>query len=80
MKTSGTYDVIVIGVGGMGSATVYELASRGMRVWASNVSAYRTTLGRPTASTASSGWPTMRTRPTCRSCDAPMSVGTIWRG
>ena len=32
MKTSGTYDVIVIGVGGMGSATVYELASRGMRV------------------------------------------------
>ena len=32
MRTSGTYDVIVIGVGGMGSATVYELASRGMRV------------------------------------------------
>ena len=32
MKTNGTYDVIVIGVGGMGSATVYELASRGMRV------------------------------------------------
>ena len=32
MKTLGTYDAIVIGVGGMGSATVYELASRGMRV------------------------------------------------
>ncbi len=32
MKTNGTYDVIVIGVGGMGSATVYELASRGLRV------------------------------------------------
>ena len=32
MKKHGTYDVIVIGVGGMGSATVYELASRGMRV------------------------------------------------
>ena len=32
MRTSGTYDVIVIGVGGMGSATVYELASRGLRV------------------------------------------------
>ena len=30
--SSGTYDVIVIGVGGMGSATVYELASRGLRV------------------------------------------------
>ncbi len=27
-----TYDVIVVGVGGMGSATVYELASRGLRV------------------------------------------------
>ncbi len=32
MSASGTYDVIVIGVGGMGSATVYELASRGLRV------------------------------------------------
>ena len=32
MATSDTYDVIVIGVGGMGSATVYELASRGLRV------------------------------------------------
>ncbi len=31
MRTHGTYDVIVIGVGGMGSATVYELASRGLR-------------------------------------------------
>lgn len=28
----GTYDVIVIGVGAMGSATVYELAKRGKRV------------------------------------------------
>ena len=32
MTTTGTYDVIVIGVGGMGSATVYELAARGLRV------------------------------------------------
>lgn len=32
MATTGTYDVIVVGVGGMGSATVYELASRGLRV------------------------------------------------
>ncbi len=32
MTSNGTYDVIVIGVGGMGSATVYELASRGLRV------------------------------------------------
>ena len=32
MKAGGTYDVIVVGVGGMGSATVYELASRGLRV------------------------------------------------
>ncbi len=27
-----TYDVIVVGVGGMGSATVYQLAQRGLRV------------------------------------------------
>ena len=26
------FDVIVVGVGGMGSATVYELASRGLLV------------------------------------------------
>ncbi len=32
MKANGTYDVIVVGVGGMGSAAVYELASRGLRV------------------------------------------------
>ena len=32
MTSNGTYDVIVVGVGGMGSATVYELASRGLRV------------------------------------------------
>ncbi len=32
MKANGTYDVIVVGVGGMGSATVYEVASRGLRV------------------------------------------------
>ncbi|MGZ5223346.1 MAG: FAD-dependent oxidoreductase, partial [Burkholderiales bacterium] len=27
-----TYDVIVVGVGGMGSATVYHLARRGLKV------------------------------------------------
>ena len=27
-----TYDVIVLGIGGMGSATVYELAKRGRKV------------------------------------------------
>ena len=32
MTTSHPYDVIVIGMGAMGSATVYELASRGLRV------------------------------------------------
>lgn len=32
MTTTPPYDVIVIGVGAMGSATVYELASRGYRV------------------------------------------------
>ncbi len=32
MSHDGRYDAIVIGVGGMGSATVYELARRGLRV------------------------------------------------
>ncbi len=32
MTARNAYDVIVVGVGGMGSATVYELASRGLRV------------------------------------------------
>ena len=32
MSQTDAYDVIVIGVGGMGSATVYELAKRGQRV------------------------------------------------
>ncbi len=32
MSANGAYDVIVIGVGGMGSATVHELARRGLRV------------------------------------------------
>ena len=31
-KSDSTYDVIVIGVGGMGSATVWQLAQRGYRV------------------------------------------------
>ena len=32
MTATNTYDVIVVGIGGMGSATVYELASRGLKV------------------------------------------------
>ena len=32
MTSNGVYDVIVVGVGGMGSATVHELARRGLRV------------------------------------------------
>jgi sarcosine oxidase len=32
MRNHGVYDVIVVGVGGMGSATVYHLVSRGLRV------------------------------------------------
>ena len=32
MTAGKTYDVIVVGIGGMGSATVFELASRGLRV------------------------------------------------
>ena len=32
MTSARAYDAIVIGVGGMGSATVYQLAKRGLRV------------------------------------------------
>ena len=32
MTANNSYDVIVVGIGGMGSATVYELANRGLRV------------------------------------------------
>ena len=37
-----TYDTIVVGVGGMGSAAVYHLAKRGQRVWALNSTMFRT--------------------------------------
>ena len=43
MTAGKTYDVIVVGIGGMGSATVFELASRGLRVLGSNSSTYPTT-------------------------------------
>ncbi|MEO1526640.1 MAG: N-methyl-L-tryptophan oxidase [Planctomycetota bacterium] len=32
MSSSGTYDAIVVGLGGVGSATLYQLASRGLSV------------------------------------------------
>lgn len=32
-RTSCRYDAIVIGVGGMGSAALYQLAKRGVKVW-----------------------------------------------
>ena len=49
MTTSRPYDVIVIGMGAMGSATVYELASRGLRVLGLERFDIPTTAGRRTA-------------------------------
>ena len=43
MTARQTYDVIVVGIGGMGSATVYELAAAACGSWDSNSSTYPTT-------------------------------------
>ena len=43
-----SYDAIVIGVGGMGSAAVYHLARRGLKVLGLEKYAYPTRWGRPT--------------------------------
>ena len=73
------YDVIVLGLGGMGSAAAAHLAARGQRVLGLERFGRRTTRGPATAGRGSSGSPTSRTRPTCRCCCAPTSCGTSWR-
>ena len=52
------YDVIVAGVGGMGSATLAELAARGARVLGLERAGLPNDRAPRTASTASSAWPT----------------------
>ncbi|MGI8829461.1 MAG: hypothetical protein ACR2I5_06795 [Candidatus Limnocylindria bacterium] len=42
------YDTIVIGLGGMGSASAYHLARRGQRVWGWSSSTSCMSAGRPT--------------------------------
>jgi glycine/D-amino acid oxidase-like deaminating enzyme len=61
---SASYDAIVLGVGAMGSATVYQLARRGSGCsgWIATTS--RTRWGPHTGTPASSAWPTTRTPPT----------------
>ena len=78
MRTNGVYDVIVLGVGGMGSATVYELASRGLRVLGLERFDIPHSFGSSHGVTASSGCPTTRTRPTCRYCADRTSGGASW--
>ena len=71
------YDVIVVGLGGMGSAAAYQLAARGVagaRAWRS--SARRTTGGPATAARGSPGSPTSRAPTTCRCCCARTSCTT----
>ena len=72
-----TYDVIVVGLGGMGSAAAYHLAARGQRVLGlERLTPAPTTRARATAARGSPGSPTSRTRRTCRCCCAPTSCGT----
>ena len=73
------YDVIVVGLGGMGSAAAYHLAARGQRVLGLEKFTPAHDRGPATAARASSGSPTSRTPRTCRCCCAPTSCGTSWR-
>ena len=70
------YNTIVIGVGGMGSATCYELAKRGKRVLGLEQFDIPHDRARRTATRASSAWPTTSTLPTSCCCAAPTSCGT----
>ena len=76
VQYSSRYDAIVVGVGGMGSATVYQLArSAASACWAWSASTSRTPWAPRTATRASSGWPTTSTPPTCCCCGGPTSCG-----
>lgn len=70
-----SYDVIVVGLGGMGSAAAYHLARRGVRVLGLRSSRQPTTAVPATAVRASSGSPISRTPRMYRCCCAPMNCG-----
>ncbi len=77
---SPTYDVIVIGLGGMGSAAAHHL-SRGAPVcWAWRSSARCTTGAPATAVPGSPGSRTSRIRRTYPSSCAPTSCTRTWSG
>jgi phosphoglycerate dehydrogenase-like enzyme len=59
------YDVIVIGLGGMGSAAAFHLARRGLKVLGLEQFTPAHDRGPATASRASSARRTMRARSTC---------------
>jgi len=72
------YDVIVVGVGGMGSATVAHLARRGVQVWGLSSMISPMSVAHLTASRASFVWPTLSILPMSHCCTAPMSCGGRW--
>lgn len=77
---SRTYDVIVLGLGGMGSAVTAHLAARGMRGSAWNNFSRRTIKVRATGAVVSSGRRTLKTPLTFRCCYVPMNSGENLNG
>ncbi len=73
-----SYDVIVIGLGGMGSAAAYHLSARGQRVLGLEKFTPAHDKDPVTAALASSGSPISRTLRMCRCCCVPTSCGTSW--
>ena len=70
-----TYDVIVVGVGGMGSAAVYHLARRGVRVLGLEQYDIPTIVAHPMVSPGSSVWLTSSILRMSLCCIVPMSCG-----
>ena len=73
------YDVVVCGLGVMGSAALYHLARRGGACSGSTASRPATIAAPRMARPASSASPISSIRPMCRWCAAPMSCGASWR-
>ena len=74
-----SYDVVVAGLGGFGSAAAAHLATRGVRVLGLDPRPRRTPRAPATARPGSCGRSTSRGRPTCRCCGVPTSCGTSSR-
>ena len=73
------YDVIVVGLGGMGSAALYHLAKRGLN--ALGIERYDDSARDGVVTwfdAASSGWRITKICPMCRCCAGLMSFGLNW--